>query len=1234
MTALINLLDDTRGAWLKKFGCFSYGADGSIDAVAGVPTGGGTHAETQFSVVLGADFTYSADVTLPADAQAQATDAHLQFRISDEGRYGIGIRSDGVRLYRFVLPDRPCSTDVTAFNHCPLWGNGPDLPDFFPMGTIDITVAPGSTITVTITARGPHLTVSVGPQTIDVQNATDFAVGRFGLYAFSRASTLGVQFTNIRATTDASARSNFALLYSTAGYDAARSKRAILRTLNDLPATELQHAKFTFNLVNDRGDTYFVKPPPLLPVASVTGHTLGFQAWTADFTELRVPGRYTLTVSVTTADREFHITSDPFVVENRHLSQRALKPLSVRNAQARRAADDDFRRNWQIESGHDAWSVGVDGAFIADHADDAAGATMRRVFNINNEPLVAQDFRYLGRITIVDGCDAQLQFRITNAERWAVTLQAGSAGNCRHGVGPGAVRLHREGPGLWQPVAAASFQPGEFMAGRPYDVEVRARGPVVVVLVDGQQKIWYHYTPDQNPMPGQFGLKAWASSARFERVQAWVRDVALSHPDDGVWIPYVPYPDLLPGPSFGQSAQSVPITVKDTDVNRLYLQEPDHDTSYPLLAQYHGFHDCNSYIGEVTSHAIFLAGLMDLWCSRAAEFGRDDREALRDAIVAAVLYLFNLYEQGNFTGRFAHQEPGRAVLGATDGAIETGHAVYGLSSFAAFGAYADRALARRALHLAKAGWDWLSGRGPIDPTLRSIVLARIAIAVEREGTKEEADLSWQDAIAAAAEVLAVFSPAQAMAGRQRECLRSLPWFEGLYEVFTSGRAALDADGSAKLRGIARQLQAVMDDPGNAFRILPQATDEANQTAIPLYNWQYIDALPQVNRPIPHPPDGPVGEWYVCEHYATAALDCACIGKLIGNRDLEPLATANLHWILGINPGVPTSKTVGSNDDLPWRAAAFIYNGPRAFARTIEGNRTVTTSAKGWRADWEDTVGSRHRESWAFDPLDNGFQSIVNGHVLTDRQWHYWSVGSAGWVSAETFMLIDGSFIKAAIALEDWDRMPTEFRRPNPYDTSVPTFLDTIHTDRTGTDWVFDDPDRTPHAIAARCLHEIAVGKGFFSARPTGHHIGERVGAITIPLGAEVLWVRRADIENCPWPFDDIDHDPWAQVARTATEFAVVRHGYAGGFFTGNLQGTRDDTVHELICLRANLATAFDARDYEVNASPWKFTDINTVGWAQAARVATGIAINKGYAGGFFTGHQVPDGRGIIGLLAR
>jgi hypothetical protein len=1293
------LITEERGRWVTKFGAFDYpipAAASSVDAVSGVTVAGGWHAETHFFGVVGADFEYSADITWPLldPVFGNSTDAHLQFRISDEGRYGVGVRPalgpDGVlgcelRLYRFLLPDRKCSDDPDVFAHCPLWIDD-DLPEFQDIdsvwATFDSVAASGSTINIRIVAQGSRLTVHAGGKAIPAPNETDLGIGQFGLYVFSRfQDRLGVSFRNISATADTSARSNFALLYSTAGYDLHLPKRAILRTLNNV--TGLDHITATFDILDKRGRSIYVKPPvPLVPVATNSQRTLGFQAWIADFTSVQTPGTYTLTVFVHTEHGNFAIKSDVFTVEEALLSKRVIKPMSIRNAQARRAADDDFRRNWQIESGRDAWSVGVDGAFIASAADDGAGATLRRVFNIRNYPLAQypsakypfapRDFRYVARITIIDGCDAQLQFRITDTDRWGVTLQAGSAGGCRQSPGLGAVRLHREtSDGGWYPLAARSFGPDGFQVGRPYDVEVRARGSEITVLIDGETMIEYiSLLPAE---PGQFGLKAWASTVRFERVQAWVRDVPLSYREPGIWIPYkkqqVPAGPLFNPPTVGLSAQGVHIHVPDTDTslpsvtpNESLLDDPV--VSYPIFSQYRGFHDCNNFIGEVTSHGVFLAGLMDVWSKRASDFDAGEREALRDAIVAAVLYLFGLYEQGNChsdrDGRFAHQETGRAIVGPEDGIVSTKFAVYGLASFAAFGATVDRPLARQAMDLVQAGLQWLADVPDIpnlaypDQTgddLKSIAYAWLAVAAEREGLTQ-APQFWDTAKRAAISLICDLA-FHGIARQQRECLRSIPWFEGVYHVWASGKLSLSDQVTCGdqqvgfgdlMTNIADQLHQVLIDSANAFQIVPESTDghKDSDDHIAWHNWTEIDELPWAYRPIPDtPPDARVGDWYVCEHYATTAFDCVCVGRIAGNTELQRLASGNLNWILGINPGLPASKVVPANregsggyvDGLPWRSASFIYNGPGAFVRTIEGNRTNIASSKGWRATWEESASSRHRETWWIDPLDNGFQTIVNGHVL-DGEWYYWSVGPAGWISGETFMLIDGTFLKGALALEDW-ASPVRMRRSNPYDTLAFTFLDTTHIDRVGTDWPFDDPDRTNYAFASRAIHQIAAAKGYCGAKLTGHRLGERVGAIAVPANADVIWVPTDEITSTPWPFNDIDTASWAQVARAATELAIIRRGYQGGFFTGNVRETVGPSTqtYELICLNEASARTFDATEAEIEDTGWGFSDINSVNWAHAARAATETAISRGYVGGFFTGHQVANLRGVVGLTS-
>jgi hypothetical protein len=522
-----------------------------------------------------------------------------------------------------------------------------------------------------------------------------------------------------------------------------------------------------------------------------------------------------------------------------------------------------------------------------------------------------------------------------------------------------------------------------------------------------------------------------------------------------------------------------------------------------------------------------------------------------------------------------------------------------------------------------------------DIVLDSIVAIRMAGAAQREGM---AVRGWLDrAESNAAAVLATFGQPDGMATQFRPTLRSIPWFEGVYEAFFRGPLVLTCEQRVQLDSIADQLLTLMTDTANGFCVIPQANDTRNppDPALPAQNWINLADLPLAVYPIPQPsnpsdpplPTYPVGDWYISEHFATAAADCVYIGRLASEKSLERLATGNLYWILGLNPGIPATKLAPpAPTDEPWSAASFIYNGPGAFARSFEGNRTRTNAGKGWLAAWEESPSSRHREIWAIDPANNGFQSIVNGHVLREGQWHYWSVGTAGWVSAETFMLIDASFVKAALALEDWHSGSTVVRAA-PYDVTKTHFFDTTHLDRASTRWRFDDPDHTPSPEASRMATDFAASRGFRGARLTGHHIGELVGVVCLPVnGTTFVDVETNEISKLRFGFTDINSTHWAQVGRAAMEIATLRQ-FAAGFFTGHQIPGRCGWIG----IDSNLVTIFDIDDRTVRQSQWTFDDINTVHWAQAARLATDICIQSGFASGFFTGHQLPNKRQIVAL---
>src|SRR5687767_14532040 len=104
--------------------------------------------------------------------------------------------------------------------------------------------------------------------------------------------------------------------------------------------------------------------------------------------------------------------------------------------------------------------------------------------------------------------------------------------------------------------------------------------------------------------------------------------------------------------------------------------------------------------------------------------------------------------------------------------------------------------------------------------------------------------------------------------------------------------------------------------------------------------------------------------------------------------------------------------------------------------------------------------------------------------------------------------------------------------------------------------------------------DFATEKEYGAARPTGHHVGERVGVLCLPSAATALvHVPFDEIARTHFPFDDIDTAHWAQIGRAAVEIAANR-GFATGFFIGH----HDQRSCRWVGIRAELVTIFDIAD--------------------------------------------------------
>lgn len=310
------LLDTVASrSWIPQFPQFpgiSFPTDSSIQISSGTPVDPARfHAEAHHIRVLGTDFTYSATIS------AQWTDdlaAHLQFRLSDEGRYGVRLQAGRVELYSVLRRDG--------------WpANSADFPSEAIVASRTFDRAT-STVRLTITVEGDGVRIWCGPpgdepQLIDEKHS-DFAVigvGRFAVYAIADTPTFGVTFTDVAATYDPTAATNFALLFSTPGYELRGSKRAIVRTIGDIDPEDLDDARSAYAIVR-RSDGAVVNAGQFQADTSGARLTrsLGMQVLEIDFSDIAVADVYTIEVTLATSRGIRTLRSEPFEIREQLIS--------------------------------------------------------------------------------------------------------------------------------------------------------------------------------------------------------------------------------------------------------------------------------------------------------------------------------------------------------------------------------------------------------------------------------------------------------------------------------------------------------------------------------------------------------------------------------------------------------------------------------------------------------------------------------------------------------------------------------------------------------------------------------------------------------------------------------------------------------------------------------------------------------------------------------------------------
>jgi hypothetical protein len=986
-----------------------------------VDDGASEHAEAHLPGVLAADFSFNAAITFESDGGLVGAD--LQFRICGDGRYGVRVSPSGLTVYRQLFTAVTYINDDGSQRLASEWtwtaltgkqgGNELLLQDAGP------ALSARTAHHVRIDCTGSQLAITLNDWQYIVSD-DNFGVGRLGLYTIrTSGSSASAVFEHLLANTDANAASNFSLLYSTAGYASAGTKRALVRSLNPLDS-EIDFATARFAVVRLDGTQVLDGGIARVP------DTYGMQLLLADFTALREPGTYVLNVGFTVGGQQRELSSAPFAVDERTLSRRLVRPLTVLNAQARNAADDDLRRHWTPISG--LFVTGDDGALWAYGADAEAGAVLERTGTGFGTPLpdaTLQSFGYTmtGEITIENGCDAQLQFGIAgdHSRSLAVTLQAGAAGGCPFGGGPGAVRLHEEGPAADAEngfrVLSSRLFPNDrpFQRGIPYAIRIVVGWRHVDVFVNGEHFLEADVDVD---LKGVFGIKAWAATARFDHVAVW---------RGGVEFELIPVGEgrFIDRPWYGTCHCDGSLPGAEFDM--------ENKPCTPIFAQRCGFHDCNNYIGESNSHGAFVAGLVEVWRRRGAHLSTADRRALERAIVTGVSYLGRLFDLAGGTGRYKHEDLGRG--GGTDvdanGNIYTYltlSGVYGDLSFAAKAAEIAPAVARAAMRRGWKGLRWLE-QHDLAANHRALCYHLVAECARYDvgfAARVEADLGVEplpiverlDQMAADWAITYIDAGANVAAwgAGWRDTGQMIPVLEGVYGVWrrTPERLAAGQDGPLKTlaKFAADLLTHLENDDANAFLAIPQSSGGAG-VGQNEHNWDDMKSVPRASNPII-----PGRCMYNSTFFSTTVLDMVMLGQMTGESKLEKLASGHLNWVLGLNPGVPATKAVNQPaSGTVWKATAFVQNLDAPYSRGFEDWHDGSSTQKDWL--WGAENWTDHRETWWFDPLPNDFMTIVNGHVLWENQWDYYNTGTDGWISGETFMLNDGIYARSAVTYEDW-----------------------------------------------------------------------------------------------------------------------------------------------------------------------------------------------------------------------
>jgi len=385
-----------------------------------------------------------------------------------------------------------------------------------------------------------------------------------------------------------------------------------------------------------------------------------------------------------------------------------------------------------------------------------------------------------------------------------------------------------------------------------------------------------------------------------------------------------------------------------------------------LLREGGGLYDCNSTMGEGNSHGVFLAGLVNAYVRGGRYITPADRGRLVEAADRTLDYLMLLHNDK--TGEIEHQYPSRHIGKLTFMAsrqtmmrkgrhTDTMLGLFGIVSYVDLFKEVDPVRAERAFNKALKSAEYLEKIGIFPSELKTSVYYHLFKYSGDEAFKNLAISALNDQL-------------KNIDLRSMFCGGGFPYFEGLYYC---AKEFKDNPNHSWWIERAKEVDEQYFQPvlkKNGFHVIPQIEQKEER------EWDDMKHVPASRK------------WGDNTRFATRAIDAIFLAEVTGDHSLEKIASAELGWITGLNPGVPGEMVTNPPTEQSLVSAAFIMN-------------LDVRHVKPW--SW-----------WEWTPTKS-MMSIVNGFVIRGGKWAY--VDEV--YSAETFIMHDGAYLYAICVYEDY-----------------------------------------------------------------------------------------------------------------------------------------------------------------------------------------------------------------------